>query len=183
MYRLRDERGVYSDIWASGLMRRAALAAGRRVASRGRIDDPVHMVDAGLDEMCALVTGFRRAVGRRARGARRVPRHAHRQGRAPVPRRPAAPAARPVGAAARCIARVMTRHRHRARLALRELGGRARARTSCAAWPRARASTKARRGSIAGPSEFGRIQQGDVLVTASRRPRRSTSCCRCSGRS
>ena len=31
-YRLRDERGVYSDIWASGLMRRAALAAGRRVA-------------------------------------------------------------------------------------------------------------------------------------------------------
>src|SRR4030095_15519798 len=37
MYRLRDERGVYSDIWASGLMRRAALAAGRRVASRGRI--------------------------------------------------------------------------------------------------------------------------------------------------
>src|SRR5439155_13839836 len=36
-YRLRDERGVYSDIWASGIMRRAALAAGRRVASRGRI--------------------------------------------------------------------------------------------------------------------------------------------------
>ena len=32
-YRLRDERGVYSDIWASGLMRRAALAAGRRVAA------------------------------------------------------------------------------------------------------------------------------------------------------
>ena len=28
MYRLRDERGVYSDIWASGLMRRAALEAG-----------------------------------------------------------------------------------------------------------------------------------------------------------
>src|SRR5262249_31524570 len=42
-YRLRDERGVYSDIWASGIMRRAALAAGRRVASRGRIADPQHM--------------------------------------------------------------------------------------------------------------------------------------------
>src|SRR6478609_1474798 len=26
LYRLRDERGVYSDIWASGIMRRAALA-------------------------------------------------------------------------------------------------------------------------------------------------------------
>jgi pyruvate,water dikinase len=57
MYRLRDERGVYSDIWASGLMRRAALAAGRRVASRGRIAVPQQMLDASLDEMCALVAG------------------------------------------------------------------------------------------------------------------------------
>ena len=45
-YRLRDERGVYSDIWASGIMRRAALAAGRRVAARGRIAKPQHMLDA-----------------------------------------------------------------------------------------------------------------------------------------
>lgn len=57
MYRIRDERGVFSDIWASGLMRRAALAAGRRVAGRGRIHEAVHMVDAGLGEMQALVTG------------------------------------------------------------------------------------------------------------------------------
>src|SRR2546428_818971 len=56
-YQLRDERGVYSDIWASGLMRRAVLAAGRRVASRGRIADPAHLVDASLAEMCALVIG------------------------------------------------------------------------------------------------------------------------------
>jgi pyruvate,water dikinase len=28
MYRIRDERGVFSDIWASGIMRRAAIAAG-----------------------------------------------------------------------------------------------------------------------------------------------------------
>src|SRR5437016_6834728 len=55
-YRLRDERGVYSDIWASGIMRRAALAAGRRVASRGRIANPQQMLDASFDEMCALVT-------------------------------------------------------------------------------------------------------------------------------
>ena len=32
-YRIRDERGVFSDIWASGLMRRAVLAAGRRLAA------------------------------------------------------------------------------------------------------------------------------------------------------
>ena len=47
-YRLRDERGIYSDIWASGLMRRAVLAAGRRLADRGRINEPEHLVDAGL---------------------------------------------------------------------------------------------------------------------------------------
>jgi rifampicin phosphotransferase len=57
LYRLRDERGVYSDIWASGIMRRAALAAGRRVAATGRIHDPTHLVDASLEEMCALVEG------------------------------------------------------------------------------------------------------------------------------
>jgi pyruvate,water dikinase len=57
MYRIRDERGVFSDIWASGIMRRAALAAGRRLAERGRIHDPEHVVDATLDEMCAMVLG------------------------------------------------------------------------------------------------------------------------------
>ena len=54
-YRLRDERGIYSDIWASGLMRRAVLAGGRRLASRGRVRDPEHLVDAGLDEMRSLL--------------------------------------------------------------------------------------------------------------------------------
>jgi pyruvate,water dikinase len=56
MYRLRDERGIYSDIWAAGIMRRAALSAGRRVANRGRIISPYHMLEATLDEMCALIT-------------------------------------------------------------------------------------------------------------------------------
>lgn len=57
MYRLRDERGVYSDIWASGIMRRAALEGGRRVAGRGRIHEAEHFIDAGFDEMCALASG------------------------------------------------------------------------------------------------------------------------------
>src|SRR5262249_27414292 len=56
-YRLRDERGVYSDIWASGIMRRATLAAGRRLASRGRIALPQHMLEATVEEMRAPVIG------------------------------------------------------------------------------------------------------------------------------
>ncbi|HET9719551.1 MAG TPA: PEP-utilizing enzyme [Solirubrobacteraceae bacterium] len=59
MYRIRDERGVYSDIWASGLMRRAAMAAGRRLSRVGRLEDPEHIVDASLSEMQALLAGDR----------------------------------------------------------------------------------------------------------------------------
>jgi pyruvate,water dikinase len=57
MYRLRDERGVYSDIWASGIMRRAALGAGRRLTAAGRIHEPHHVLDASLEEMCGLLAG------------------------------------------------------------------------------------------------------------------------------
>jgi pyruvate,water dikinase len=56
-YPIRDERGVFSDIWASGLMRRAALAGGRRLARKGRIHDAAHLVDAGLEEMRSLLSG------------------------------------------------------------------------------------------------------------------------------
>lgn len=58
-YRLRDERGIYSDIWASGLMRRAVLAGGRRLVARGRIHAPEHLVEAGFDEMCSLLSDSR----------------------------------------------------------------------------------------------------------------------------
>jgi phosphohistidine swiveling domain-containing protein len=56
-YPVRDERGVFSDIWASGLMRRAALAGGRRAARKGRLHDAAHFVDAGPAEMRALLEG------------------------------------------------------------------------------------------------------------------------------
>jgi pyruvate,water dikinase len=56
-YPIRDERGVFSDIWASGLMRRAALAGGRRLAGKGRIHEAAHFIDAGLEEMRALLSG------------------------------------------------------------------------------------------------------------------------------
>jgi len=57
MYRIRDERGVFSDIWASGLMRRAAIAGGHRLAASGRIHDAEHFVDAGFEEMRGLLSG------------------------------------------------------------------------------------------------------------------------------
>ena len=56
--KLRDERGLYSEVWAGGITRRAILAAGERLAERGRIDAPEHLVEAGYDEMRALISGL-----------------------------------------------------------------------------------------------------------------------------
>jgi pyruvate,water dikinase len=57
--RLRDERGVYSDGWAIGLMRRATLALGARLQQRGLLDDGALLLDATWDEIGALAKGER----------------------------------------------------------------------------------------------------------------------------
>jgi rifampicin phosphotransferase len=55
--RLRDERGVYSDGWATGLARRALLEVGRRLHERGLLLDPEHAPDLTFDELAALMRG------------------------------------------------------------------------------------------------------------------------------
>lgn len=55
--RLRDERGVYSDGWGTGLARRGVLEAGRRLVERGALADAEHAVDATLPELQALLGG------------------------------------------------------------------------------------------------------------------------------
>jgi len=164
-YRLRDERGVYSDIWASGLMRRAGLAAGRRVAGRGKLAAPAHMLDASLDEMCALVSGkggpsadelASRAAYRAAHTAKDVP---------PFLGPPAAPPPDLSGlppAAGRLMRAIG--------IALDHLFGSAQAQNEESVLYGLAASKgiyegPARR--VAGPSEFGRIAKGDVLITES----------------
>ena len=59
VHRLRDERALYCDVWANGLMRRAILAAGERLARRGLLHDPVHLVDATWGELRSLLAGGR----------------------------------------------------------------------------------------------------------------------------
>lgn len=54
---LREGRAQVCDFWAYGLVRRAALEAGARLAARGRIGDPVDLLDASHEEMLELVTG------------------------------------------------------------------------------------------------------------------------------
>ena len=56
-YGLRDERGIFSEVWAGGITRRVILAAGARLAAAGRIAEPVHLVEADHAEMRDLIAG------------------------------------------------------------------------------------------------------------------------------
>jgi phosphohistidine swiveling domain-containing protein len=164
-YRLRDERGVYSDIWAAGLMRRAALAAGRRVASRGRIVTPQQMLDASLDEMCALVTGTggpsadelaKRAEYRATYTAKDVPPFLG-------PPKPPPP---DLAALPPSVGRLM----RATDIALGHLFGSSQAQNEATVLYGLAASKGVYEGParrVSGPSEFGRIAKGDVLITES----------------
>ena len=57
MYRLRDERGIYSDIPSIGLLRLGVLALGRWLADDGRIASADDLLEADLDEISAIVGG------------------------------------------------------------------------------------------------------------------------------
>ena len=55
--RLRDERSYWSDLWSSGISRRALLEAGRRLVQKGKIKAVDHILDASHDETQVLLTG------------------------------------------------------------------------------------------------------------------------------
>ena len=164
-YRLRDERGVFSDIWASGLMRRAVLEGGRRVAARGQIHEPVHLIDAGFDEMCSLVSDgsgpsadelAARAAERTSRAGTATPRSLGD----PPPPPPDASGLPPD------VARLM----RATGIALGHLFGSSEAQHDEQVLRGLAASPGVYEGParlISGPSEFDRIVNGDVLVTQS----------------
>ena len=55
--RIRDERGQFSDGWATGLARRAVLEAGRRLHARGLLHAADHAPDCTYEELVALLRG------------------------------------------------------------------------------------------------------------------------------
>lgn len=164
-YRLRDERGVYSDIWASGLMRRAVLAAGRRLETRGRIGAASDLLDAGVDEMQAMLSGsvapsaeelVQRAEYRANHSAKEAPLTL---GDPPVP--PPDPSGLPPAAA-----RVM----RATGISLGALFGSSQEEHEehlLRGFAASRGVYEGPARRVSGPSEFGRIVQGDVLVTES----------------
>jgi len=164
-YKIRDERGVFSDIWASGIMRRAVLACGRRLAGKGRIHEAEHFVDAGFDEMRSLLSGANgpsadelaeRFQRRSALSAKDAP---PRLGDPPSP--PPDPSGLP-----RAVARVM----RAMGIVIGEMFGSSEEQheehlvRGLAASPGVYEGPARR---VAGPAEFDRIARGDVLVTES----------------
>ena len=165
LYRLRDERGVYSDIWASGIMRRAALAGGRRAAAAGRIDDPAQFVDAGFDEMCALVSGSGGPSDAEL-AARAEFRATHTAKDAPPTLGPPPPAPPDPSTLPPPVARLM----RATGLALGAVFGSSEAEHEEHLLRGLAASRGTYEGTarlVSGPSDFNRIVQGDVLVTTS----------------
>ncbi len=84
VYRLRDERGLYSEISAIGLLRLALLELGGRLEQRGRVKDRADVLDASGDEVHAIVAGAdspsaaelnARALDRIDRSLAGAPRH------------------------------------------------------------------------------------------------------------
>ena len=164
-YRIRDERGVYSDIWASGITRRAVLAGGGRLAAKGRIRDPKHLVDAGFEEMRSLLSGADGPASDQL-AARAEYRASHRAKEAPPALGPPPPPPPDLSRLPPAAARMM----RAIDIALSSLFGSSEAphkgRTLRGlAASRGVYEGPARR--VSSPAEFDRIVQGDVLVTES----------------
>jgi pyruvate,water dikinase len=51
VHRLKDERGIFNDHPARGLVRRAALEAGHRLVAIGVLEDPEHLLEGDLHEI------------------------------------------------------------------------------------------------------------------------------------
>lgn len=165
-YRLRDERGIYSDIWAAGIMRRAALSAGRRVASRGRITEPQQLLETTLDEMCALVAG-QGGPSAHELAARAEYRTTHSSKDAPASLGDAKSPPPDLSALPPATARVM----QALFISLGEVFDSAKVTSAEATHLKGLAACKGVYEGpaccISSPNEFQRIKKGDVLITAS----------------
>jgi pyruvate,water dikinase len=164
-YRLRDERGTYADLWAIGIMRRAILAAGQRLAMQGLIDEPSHLVEADYAELRMLVGSGEGVSGEELAERARYRLEARYTDAPPViggePGEPLPPEWLPPAAA---------RLERALGAAVQEIFVAPQPRTETHKVRGLGVSPGTYEGTarvIRGTSEFGRIEPGDVLVTNS----------------
>ncbi len=166
--RLRDERGVFADGFAVGIGRRFALEAGRRLVAMGKLREPEHAVDLDVDELVALLTGREgpsadevhgRVVWRRTKSVADVPPHL-----GGVPSGP--PDASVLPRAARRGARAVD-------AAIGNLFQESEAPSTSEVVRGLSVNEGVYEGTarlVTDVSEFGRLEQGDVLITRSTAP-------------
>ena len=165
MYRLRDERGAYADLWAIGIMRRAILDAARRLTAQGLIEDPTHLVEADYAELRDLVATGRGVSGEEL-GARARYRLEARYADAPpvIGGEPSAPLP------AEWLPPAAARLERAIGAAVKEIFAAPEAQTEARKVRGLGVSPGVYQGTarvIRSTEEFGRTEQGDVLVTNS----------------
>jgi pyruvate,water dikinase len=166
--RLRDERGIYNDLWSAGLARRGILEAGRRLQESGVLPDSKLAVSASHGELVALLQGSgeptaeelrRRQAWRESRTIADAPAYL---GGTPSP----PPPAEWLPARARTNARAIeTVIRELFDVSQRE----SRSRT-VEGLPVHPGVYEGPARLVKGPEDFGRLQKGDVLVTRTTGP-------------
>ncbi|MEN9644507.1 MAG: hypothetical protein RL238_1176 [Actinomycetota bacterium] len=107
VYRLRDERGLFSDISAIGLTRLCVLEIGHRLQAAGRLFAADDLLDADVDEIDALMHGANAPTAGELR-ARAEQRAARTLAGAPRHLGPPAPPPPPVDMLPPSLARVMS---------------------------------------------------------------------------
>jgi pyruvate,water dikinase len=65
--RLRDERGMYTDLWAVAILRHAILEAGKRLEKRALLDTHHLALDASQQELADLLKGTQTVTSRELR--------------------------------------------------------------------------------------------------------------------
>jgi len=163
--KLRDERGLYSEVWAGGITRRAILAAGERLARTERIGEPAHLVEAGYEEMRALIRGLDGPSAEELAG-RASYRATYRASDAPPWLGPTPQPPPPLDGLPPPVARLM----RALGAAVDALFGGAEVESEAMVVRGIGASPGVVTGTarlIEGPAEFDRLRRGDVLVTRS----------------
>jgi pyruvate,water dikinase len=165
VYRLRDERGLYSELWTSGITRRSVLEAGARLVKAGTLPQAALLCEASWEEMKALVSGAggpaaielaARAKFRATHSAADAPPFLGGDPPAPPPFDWLPPASRRIERAVFAVIQSMFKepeHKAEAKVA-RGL-------------PVSNGTYEGTARLVNGPQDFDRLQRGDVLVTRS----------------
>lgn len=161
--RVRDERGLYSEVWAGGITRRAILAAGARLAADGRLHEPGHLVEMGYGEIRSVISGGEGPsaddLAERARY-----RATHRASEAPPFLGPAPEPPPPLDGLPPAVARAMRAFG----IAIDGVFAASEAVSEVTIVRGTGASPGVYEGTarvVHGPLDFGRLTRGDVLVT------------------